>query len=74
MTKFTGHTCTVLCNSLPVVMDKVVVVVLKFPNKKKTTTGTDSELDLLYRFLGNNFIPCHLLSLLQKLFSILIIV
>ena len=30
-TKFTGRACAVHCNSLPVVVDKVVVVVLKFP-------------------------------------------
>ena len=29
--KFAGRACAVLCNSLPVVVDKVVVVVLKFP-------------------------------------------
>ena len=32
MTKFTGRSRTIHCNSLPVVVDKVVVVVLKFPN------------------------------------------
>ena len=31
MTKFTGRACAVHCNSLPVFVDKVVVVVLKFP-------------------------------------------
>ena len=31
-TKFTSRACAVHCNSLPVVVDKVVVVVLKFPN------------------------------------------
>ena len=29
--KFTGRACAVLRNSLPVVVDKVIVVVLKFP-------------------------------------------
>ena len=32
MTKFTGRACAVNCNSLPIVVDKVVVVVRKFPN------------------------------------------
>ena len=44
-------------------------------NPKKTTTTTDRhtrELDLLHSFLGNNFIPRHLLSLL--FFTILFIV
>ena len=31
-TKFTGRACAVHCNSLPVVVDKVVVKVLKFSN------------------------------------------
>ena len=31
-TKFTGRACAVFRDSLPVVVDKVVVVVLKFPN------------------------------------------
>ena len=31
-TKFTSRACAVHCNSLPVVVDKAVVVVLKFPN------------------------------------------
>ena len=30
-TKFTGRACAVQCNSLPVVVDQAVVVVLKFP-------------------------------------------
>ena len=30
-TKFTSRACTVQCNSLPVVVDQAVVVVLKFP-------------------------------------------
>ena len=34
-TKFTGRACAVLCNSLPVVVDQVVVVVLKFPTNIK---------------------------------------
>ena len=37
-TKFTGRACAVLCNSLPVVIDQVVVVVLKFPSVVKLTT------------------------------------
>ena len=36
-TKFTGRACAVHCNSLPVVVDKVVVVVLKFPNVRKSS-------------------------------------
>ena len=36
-TKFTSRACAVHCNSLPVVVDKVVVVVLKFP---KITSAT----------------------------------
>ena len=31
-TKFAGRTCAAHCKSLPVVVDKVDVVVLKFPN------------------------------------------
>ena len=30
-TKFTSRACAVHCNSLPVVVDKAVVVVVKFP-------------------------------------------
>ena len=54
------------------------MIIIKNKNKnKKTTTATNrhtgsSELDLLHSFLGNNFIPRHLLSLL--LFTILFIV
>ena len=36
-TKFTGRACAVQCNSLPVVVDQAVVVVLKFPNDVKAT-------------------------------------
>ena len=35
-TKFTSRACAVHCNSLPVFVDKVVVVVLKFPIVCKT--------------------------------------
>ena len=39
-TKFTGRACAVQCNSLPVVVDQAVVVVLKFPNNSwHTQTG-----------------------------------
>ena len=36
-TKFTGRACAVHCNLLPVVVNKVVVVVLKFPIFQKWT-------------------------------------
>ena len=56
----------------------MMIIIINNKNKnKKITTATNrriSELDLLHSFLGNNFISCHLLSLLQKLLSILIIV
>ena len=52
----------------------MMIIIINNKNKnKKITTATNrriSELDLLHSFLGNNFISCHLLSLLQKLFSI----
>ena len=45
-----------------------MIIIINNKNKnKKTTTATNrhtSELDLLHSFLGNNFIPRHLLSLL----------
>ena len=37
-TKFTNRACAVHCNSLPVVVDKAVVMVLEFPNVYKLTT------------------------------------
>ena len=40
-TKFTSRACAVHCNSLPVVVDKAVVVVLKFPN---VTTSTPAAV------------------------------
>ena len=42
-TKFTGRACAVHCNSLPVVVDKVIIVVLKFPNN----TAADKVASLL---------------------------
>ena len=42
-TKFTRRACAVHCNSLPVVVDKVVVVVFKFYNiVKRSETIKDS--------------------------------
>ena len=37
-TKFASRACAVHCPSLPVVVDKVVVVVLKFPNRSQMTS------------------------------------
>ena len=45
-TKFTGRACAVQCNSLPVVVDQAVVVVLKFPIVSK---GVTSQVCLLQR-------------------------
>ena len=53
----------------------MIIIINKRDKNKKTTTATNrhtSELDLLQSFLGNNFIPRHLLSLL--FFTILFIV
>ena len=53
----------------------MIIIINNRDKNKKTTTATNrhtSELDLLHSFLGNNFIPRHLLSLL--LFTIFFIV
>ena len=48
-TKFTSRACAVHCTSLPVVVDKAVVVVLKFPNiafKRRTDIASiEPELE-----------------------------
>ena len=48
-TKFTSRACAVHCNSLPIVVDKAVVVVLKFPNRawtvEKSAVKTDIQLE-----------------------------
>ena len=54
-TKFTSRACAVHCNSLPVVVDKAVVVVLKFPNNgtsKNATSFPGSLLPALRRSVG----------------------
>ena len=43
-TKFTGRACAVHCNLLPVVVDKVVVVVLKFPNDVMKTPAASPSV------------------------------
>ena len=47
-TKFTNRACAVHCNSLPVVVDKAVVVVVKFPNESLMTLkcGEDKNMVL----------------------------
>ena len=45
-TKFANHACAVHGISLPVVVDKVVVVVLKFPNVMIRTTKTVESVQL----------------------------
>ena len=53
----------------------MIIIINNRDKNKKTTTATNrhiSELNFTPQFLGNNFIPRHLLSLL--LFTILFIV
>ena len=52
-TKFASRACAVHCISLPVVVDKVVVVVLKFHNKM-LLTETQKFLMRYFFLLENN--------------------
>ena len=52
-TKFTSRACVVHCNSLPVVVDKAVVVVLKFASSlmmTSLTTDVETLLHVSWRF------------------------
>ena len=54
-TEFTNRACAVHCNSLPVVVDKAVVVVLKFPNirlsdDRKYVRGSQASHSLVGSF------------------------
>ena len=51
--KFASRACAVHCISLPVVVDKVVVVVLKFPNDVKRTSKRRRILKLLTKMVLN---------------------
>lgn len=52
-TKFASRACAVHCISLPVVVDKVVVVVLKFPIMSENTTAGSPLFQEVPLFLNN---------------------
>ena len=54
-TKFANLACAVHCISLPVVVDKVVVVVLKFPIFRRLTLGAPVQLSLYKSFRTSSF-------------------